>query len=75
MLQLLSRRTDARRRSRAARNHWLQGGTKIVIVPEKAEKGFRKGLRGLGYIFPASRRKCVTKNESSRSWARRRTPG
>jgi len=38
----------------ATRDHCLQGGTKILVVPEKAEKGFRKGLRKLGYVFPAS---------------------
>jgi hypothetical protein len=35
------------------RDHCLKGGAKLLVVPEKAEKGFRKGLRKLGYIFPA----------------------
>jgi hypothetical protein len=37
----------------ATRDHCLQGGAKILVVPDKAQKGFRKGLRKLGYIFPA----------------------
>jgi hypothetical protein len=37
----------------ATRDYCLQGGPKILVVPEKAEKGFRRGLRKLGYIFPA----------------------
>ncbi len=38
----------------ATRDHCLQGGAKILVVPEKAVRSFRKGLRKLGYIFPAS---------------------
>ncbi len=37
----------------ATRDHCLQGGPKVLVVPEKSEKGFRRGLRKLGYIFPA----------------------
>lgn len=37
----------------ATRDHCLQAGPKLLVVPEKAEKGFRDGLRKLGYVFPA----------------------
>jgi hypothetical protein len=37
----------------ATREHCLQAGAKLLVVPEKDEKGFRDGLRKLGYIFPA----------------------
>ncbi|MEA3275137.1 MAG: hypothetical protein U9Q81_07605 [Pseudomonadota bacterium] len=37
----------------ATRDHCLQAGAKLLVVPEKAEKGFREGVRKLGYIFPA----------------------
>jgi hypothetical protein len=37
----------------ATRDHCLQAGAKLLVVPEKAEKGLRDGLRKLGYIFPA----------------------
>ena len=37
----------------ATREHCLKAGAKILVVPEKAEKNFRKGLRKLGYVFPA----------------------
>jgi hypothetical protein len=36
----------------ATRDFCLQAGAKLLVVPEKAEKGFRKGLRKLGYVFP-----------------------
>jgi hypothetical protein len=36
----------------ATRDHCLQAGAKLLVVPEKAEKGLRAGLRKLGYIFP-----------------------
>ena len=35
------------------RDYCLKAGPKLLVVPEKAEKGFREGLRKLGYIFPA----------------------
>jgi hypothetical protein len=37
----------------ATRDHCLQAGAKLLVVPEKAEKILREGLRKLGYIFPA----------------------
>lgn len=37
----------------ATRDHCLRGGAKLLIVPEKAEKAFRDGLRKLGLVFPA----------------------
>jgi hypothetical protein len=37
----------------ATRGHCLQAGAKLLVVPEKSEKGLRDGLRKLGYIFPA----------------------
>jgi len=37
----------------ATRDHCLKAGAKLLVVTEKAEKGFREGLRKLGYIFPA----------------------
>jgi hypothetical protein len=37
----------------ATRDHCQQAGPKLLVVPEKAEKGLREGLRKLGYIFPA----------------------
>ncbi len=37
----------------ATRDFCMQAGTKLLVVPERAEKSFRKGLRKLGYVFPA----------------------
>jgi hypothetical protein len=37
----------------ATRDHCLQAGAKLLVVPEKGEKDFREGLRKLGYVFPA----------------------
>jgi hypothetical protein len=37
----------------ATRDHCLKAGAKLLVIPEKAEKGFREGLHKLGYIFPA----------------------
>jgi hypothetical protein len=37
----------------ATRDYCLQAGPKLLVVPEKAEKGLREGLRKLGYVLPA----------------------
>ena len=37
----------------ATRDYCLKAGAKLLVVPEKAEKGFREGLRKLGYFFPS----------------------
>jgi len=37
----------------ATRDYCLKAGANLLVVPEKAEKGLREGLRKLGYVFPA----------------------
>jgi hypothetical protein len=40
----------------ATRNHCLQAGPTLLVVPEKSEKALRRGLRRLGYILPTGGR-------------------
>ena len=40
----------------ATRDHCLQGGAKLLVVPEKRRR-LSQGLRKLGYIFPGRLKK------------------